>query len=92
MDRRQPQIPAANAQALLLVQAIQERQDQRGIDFLEVETGWGLMQPLLGELQELTEGVAIGTDRVGTRLALLHQALRKETLQQRSETGGSGHG
>ena len=37
MDRRQPQIPAANAQALMLVQAIQERHDQRGIDFLEVE-------------------------------------------------------
>src|SRR5881628_909930 len=37
MDRRQPQIPAANAQALMLVQAIQERHDQRGIDFSKLK-------------------------------------------------------
>ena len=33
------------------------------------------MQPLLHELQKLTKGIAIGTDRVRTCLALLHQAL-----------------
>ena len=46
------------------------------------------MQSLLGKLQKLTEGVAIGTDGVGTCLALLHQALSKETLQQCSEADG----
>ena len=50
------------------------------------------MQPLLNELQKLTKGIAIRTDRVGTRLTLLHQALRKEALQQRSEAGGGAHG
>ena len=45
------------------------------------------MQPLLHELQELPEGVAIGTDGVGTRLALLHQALGEEALQQRRKAG-----
>jgi hypothetical protein len=32
------------------------------------------------KLQELMEGVAIGTDGVRTRVALLHQALSEETL------------
>jgi len=38
MDGGQPQIPAANAQAVLLLQAIQKRHDQRGLDRLEVQT------------------------------------------------------
>ena len=38
------------------------------------------------------EGVAIGTDGVRTRLALLHQALSKETLQQCRQADGSAHG
>jgi hypothetical protein len=39
------------------------------------------VKPLLNELQELSEAVAIGTDGVWARLTLLHQALGKETLQ-----------
>jgi len=38
------------------------------------------MQPLLGELQELTEGVSIGADRMRARPSLLHQALCEETF------------
>jgi len=38
MDRGQPQIPAANAHAVMLLQAIQKRHDQRGLDLLEVQT------------------------------------------------------
>ena len=91
MDRRQPQIPAANAQALLLLQTIQKCHDQRGIDLLEVQTGWRLMQPLFGELQELSEGVSIGTDRVRARPSLLHQALCEKTFQERREAGESSH-
>jgi hypothetical protein len=50
------------------------------------------MQPLLNELQKLTKGIAIRTDGVWARLALLHQALGKEALQQRGKAGGGGHG
>jgi hypothetical protein len=39
------------------------------------------MQALLCEDQELTEGISIRTDSMRTGLALLHQALGKETLQ-----------
>lgn len=48
------------------------------------------MQALLGELQEQTKGIAIGTDRVEADLTLLHQPLREETLQERSEAGEGG--
>jgi hypothetical protein len=71
VQRSEAQISATNAQPLLL-QAIQKRHDQRGVNLLEIQLGRCFMQPLLHELQELTEGVAVGTDGVGTRLALLH--------------------
>jgi hypothetical protein len=42
------------------------------------------MQALLCESQELPERVSIRTDGMRAGLALLHQALCKETLQHRS--------
>ena len=59
--------------------------------FLEAQACRRLMQPLLNKLQELTKGVAIGTDGVWTRLALLHQPLSKVALQQRGKAGGGDH-
>ena len=81
MNRREAQIAAANAHALMLLQFVQERDDQRSIDFLEIQPRRRLMQALLHELQKLTKGIAIGTDGVRTRLTLLHQALCEEMLQ-----------
>ena len=49
------------------------------------------MEALLREDQELSEGVAIGADGVRARLALLHQALEKEALQQGGEAGRWSH-
>jgi hypothetical protein len=81
MDCREAKIPRANANALVLLKLIEERDNQRSIDVREVQPGRWLMQALLHELQKLPEGVAIGTDGVRTRLALLHQALREEAFQ-----------
>jgi hypothetical protein len=81
MDCREAQIAGANANALVLLQLVKERDDQGSVDFLEVQPGRWLMQALLHELQKLTKGIAIGTDSVRACLALLHQALREETLQ-----------
>ena len=50
------------------------------------------MQPLLRELQQQTERVAIRTDRMRTGLPLLHQTLGEEPFQQGSEAGRGGHG
>ncbi len=49
------------------------------------------MYSLRGKRQKLTKGVAIGTDGVRARLALLHQALSEETLQQRRQTDEVAH-
>ena len=49
------------------------------------------MQALLCEGQELTERVPLGTDSMWTGLALLHQAVGKDMLQQGSQVGGRGH-
>jgi hypothetical protein len=56
----QPEVTAANAQALILLQVIEKRHDQGRIDLFERQRRGRLVQPLLGELQELTERVAIG--------------------------------
>ena len=47
----------------------------------------GKKDQLLGKLQEQTEGVPIGADGVRTRLALTHQALGEEVLQQHGQRG-----
>jgi hypothetical protein len=47
------------------------------------------MQPLLGEVQELSKGVAIGYDCVRTYLSLLHQTLRKEARMDQFATRGT---
>ena len=44
------------------------------------------------EVQELTESIAVGTDGVGTRLALLHQAVGEEPLLQHGKASSLGHG
>jgi hypothetical protein len=76
----------------VLLQAIEKGHDQWGVNLLEVQPGRGLLQSLLHELQKMTEGIAVGRDGVGTRLALLHQALGKEALHQRRKAHWRGHG
>lgn len=86
------QIAGTNAHALTLLHVIQEGHDQGSIDLLEAQPRGRLVQPSLNEFQELAKGVAIRTDGVGARLALLHQALGKEALHQRSKAIEVAHG
>lgn len=69
---REAQITTANAYTLALLQLVQESDDQRSVDFLECQARRRFAQPLFNELQELTEGVAIGTDGMRADLTLLH--------------------
>ena len=75
----------------MLLQMIEKRHDQRRIDLLERQARRRRVQPLLRKLQQQTEGIAIRTDRVRTRLPLLHQALGEEPFQQGSQAEGGGH-
>src|SRR5262249_17981829 len=78
----QAKIPTAGTDALMLLKMVKKCRDQGSINCLKAQPGRRLLQSLFGKLQELAESVAVGTDRVRTCLTLLHQALRKEMLQQ----------
>jgi len=90
VDGSQPQIPAARAQISMLLQVIEKRHDQRGIDDLKRQSRRGCVQPLLSKLQQEAEGITIRTDRMRTGLPLLHEPLGEEPLQQWSEAGSRG--
>ncbi|NRP75211.1 hypothetical protein ILFOPFJJ_06134 [Ensifer psoraleae] len=51
MNRREAQVAAADADALVVLQVIKEGNDQRRVDFLKAQAGRRLMRPSLGELQ-----------------------------------------
>src|SRR5208282_3556620 len=91
MNRREAQVAAADADTLAVLQVIKEGNNQRRVDFLEVQPRRRLMQCSFGELQQLPECIAIGTDCVGACLPLLHQALGEEALQQWRQAGMLGH-
>ena len=92
MDGSETQIATANGYAAVFLQIIQESHDQRRVELLKIQTRGRLMQALVCEDQELAESVSIGTDGVRARLTLVHQALRKEPLQQGSQTSDRGRG
>src|SRR3989442_1026801 len=91
MERRQAKIPTADTEAVPF-QIVEKRHDQRGVKFLEGQPRGRLLETPLHELQKVPEGVPIGTDGVGTGLALLHQALGKEALQERRQADRQRHG
>jgi hypothetical protein len=72
VNRSQPQVTAPGAQRVILFEMIEERHNQWRIDLFEGEIGWRLMQPLLAELEQLTERIPVGTNSVRTGLTLLH--------------------
>jgi len=70
-DRRQAQITTAAAEAVMLLQMLEKGPDQRGVELLEHQLRGRLVQPLLGELEQLAEGVAIGADGVADLLGVV---------------------
>jgi hypothetical protein len=72
MNRRKAQVTAADANTLTVLQIVEEGNDQRRVDFLEVQARRRLTQYSFGELQKLPKCIAIGTDCMGTCLPLLY--------------------
>lgn len=91
MNRRKPRVPAAKAYAALCFQFLEESHDQRRIDLLELQVRRLPLEEPLCEEQELAEGIPIGFDGVRARLALIHQTLNEEVLQQGRQAGRLGH-
>jgi hypothetical protein len=80
MECGEAQIAAANVYTLMLFQAIKKSDNQRGINILQAKAGRRFMQLFLCELQKLTEGISVGTNRVRARLSLLHQTVCEEAF------------
>ena len=91
MNSRKPRVAAASAHSTLGFQLLEESHDQRRIDLLELQVRRLSFQTQLCEEQELAEGIPIGFDGVRARLALTHQALNEESLQQGRQAGRLGH-
>src|SRR5437660_411109 len=90
VDGGQPQIAAAYTQAPMLLQVIEKSNDQGRVDRLQRKPCRRRVQLLLRERQQHAKSVAVRTDRMWTRLPLLHEALGEKPFQQRSEAGSSG--
>jgi hypothetical protein len=87
VDRRQPGVPGPHAVAALLFEVIEERGDQGGVEVLELERGWLLPGPLVGEAEQQPEGVSVGGDRVRADALLADQPAGEERLERRRERG-----
>ena len=83
----QAQVAAAGTDAATVLQVLQERGDQRGIDLFELQVLRRDAKALPREAQELPKAVAVRSNRMGTDLPLLHQPTGEEALQQCGKAG-----
>jgi hypothetical protein len=58
-----------------LLQMLEERPDQRGVEVSEVEGNWCLSRPLLGERQQQPERVTVRGDGMSAGPSLSEQPL-----------------
>jgi hypothetical protein len=68
------------------LQFVEELDHKRCVDVIDRQCRWRSVQPPLGKLQQQPKRVAVGGNRVGARLTLLHQPLCEVPLQQRGKS------
>ena len=86
VDGRQTKVPRSRRHVANLLQFIEEINHQGRVDVFERQRRRRPAQPLLRKLQQQAKRVAVGSNRVGARLTLLHQALCEEAFQQGRES------
>lgn len=86
-DGGEPQTAAACPDSPLRLQIIEKGTDQRRIERFPIELGRCLAEVGACKMEQEAEGVAVGEDRMGARLPLLHQTLSEEAGQQGGEDG-----
>ena len=79
----QSQVTACGTDATAGLHGFKKGSDQRCIYLLEGQLLRRNTEPLLRELQEQPKAVPVRSDGVGTGLALLHQPICEEALQER---------
>ena len=78
MNRRQARISTAGRVAAMLLQMIQERTNQHAVQIRQRQRRWRLAQMLCCVAEQQPERVAIGSDGMGTGIALSHESICKE--------------
>ena len=69
VDRREAGVAGLDAAAAVVLQVLEERADQRGVEVLEVELRRRLAGPLLRKAEQQPEGVAVCGDGVRAGVA-----------------------
>src|SRR5438132_13811243 len=75
-------IPTAGTVPPHLLEMLQKGAEKRRVEIRQAQARRGLVQLLLGKLQEETKGGAVARNRVGTRLPLVQQPLGKIRLKE----------
>jgi hypothetical protein len=86
VDGGETKVPRSRRHVPNLLQYIEEINHQGRVDILERQRRWRPAQPFLCKLQQQPKRVAVGSNRVGARLSLLHQPPCEEAFQQCRET------
>ena len=81
-QRGKPRIATARAILALALEVIEEIQHELGVEVDELQAGWGLAGLLLGELQQETEGIAVGRDSARAHGAVVGEMLGEEALHK----------
>src|ERR1039457_3309262 len=87
MNRRQPGVSALDAVGSGVLEMVQERPNERGVEIAEVQERWCFADLLLGEVEQQPEGVSVGSDGMSARLFLGYQPLGEERLEGWCERG-----
>jgi hypothetical protein len=80
-DRRQAHVARRDAVVTVVLEVLQERADQLGVEIVDVQLAGRSARVLLGEGEQQTERVAVGVDGVRAGLALALEAFGEERLQ-----------
>ena len=84
-DGGEPGVAGADAGCACGLEVGEERPDQRRVEIVKAELVWRLAGALVGEAQQQTDRVAVGSHGVRAGVALADQPFGEERLQQRCE-------
>src|SRR5260370_17195370 len=91
VNRGQPHVPAARADAAISLQIVQEAAEEGWFQNLYGYLGRWLASLLPCKLREQSESVAVASDRIGTCLHLMRQTISEEGLQEFWELEAGAH-
>ena len=84
-DRREPGVASPDAVRAVVLEVVEKRADQRGVEVVYLQQAGLLGGVLRGEREQHPQRVAVGSDRVRAGFSLVDQSVGEERLQRRCE-------